>query len=281
MVLKFKKILIIQALFPSDLKTGEKLEDEIDPFISFHSLNTTIEIEKVTSKNEFLNLLHKIKSEILLTGDIPLLHLETHGSDDKKGMIFPNRDFLSWLELKPFLIEINIATRFNLFIVFAMCNGANFLEVLTVEDRCPCVGLLGPITTVKPEPLLATFSQFYKLLLRSNNLVEAVKGINNMNENFHKTGYFVTTAYIQFHKIVESFERDSHDKKLLAAKAKSIRKKYKKNKYKPLPSVGSIKRLIKNGLPKKVNEIGNNFLMFDLFPENKESLNEFIYLNRN
>lgn len=255
------KIIILQALGEGDLKTGTKLEEDIDSFICALEIKTKVELKNLSSKKEFIIELNDIKYNIEKESEIPLLHIEAHGSSDKKGIVFPNGDFMSWEDLKPILTEINVKTRFNLFVVFAMCNGANFLDTVKIGERCPFECMIGPIKNIEQRPLLSTFSRFYQNIFRGNDLVEAVKDINLMQDN-RKTPYLLITADLLFSQVMEKIELDD-------TYAKELYRKAKRDNIVPRQSVGSIKRMIKREWPTMIDTIRSEYYMLDIFPENK------------
>lgn len=260
------KIIIIQSLREDDLKTGSRLEEDVDTFISAFNINITVEIKNIENKQELIGLLNEIKSDIKRKREIPLLHIEAHGNKD--GLELTNGEFLSWQELKLYLIAINIETRFNLFIVLAMCNGAYFLDALKIDDRSPCVGMLAPIKPVYPTPLLSTFINFYKKLFKTADIFKSAIHINQEN-NPEESVYFCTSAYHHCEEVMKKLKENTLSKKAIREDAKTLYRQAKKDKLSPLPSIGAITRMMQKKSPEFMKEMEDHYLMFDLFPENR------------
>jgi hypothetical protein len=105
------------------------------------------------------NEIVEIRDQLKATGQIPLIHIETHGRSD--GLELAN-GFLSWFALKEILREINILCRLNLLLVISACHGENFVRVVRLSERSPVWGCLGPRTTISAGKLLDGFQAFYK-----------------------------------------------------------------------------------------------------------------------
>ena len=138
------EISIIQSLPSRELHTGSKIKEDIEVVNSAYNRNINIQLFDVNTKNEFFNIIEKITEKVIFEKSIPILHIDAHGSSDKQGIILKNNEFISWVDCKPFLIDLNKATRLNLMVVFSLCYGAYFASNLQPSDRSPCWGLVGP-----------------------------------------------------------------------------------------------------------------------------------------
>jgi hypothetical protein len=158
------RIHILQSLPAGELSTGrhlyrflQELSDASD-YVSFDEPETA---------EDFRGALINIRDHLLSTGEIPLLHIETHGDPD--GITLRSGQSLGWCQLKGILTEINIASKLNLMVVLAACHGDNLVKTMRLTDRCPIWGSIGPQTTVPAGGLLDSFKIFYKEFRHHSN----------------------------------------------------------------------------------------------------------------
>ena len=163
----------MQSLPAGELSTGRHLyrflQDLADTsdYVSFDEPETA---------EDFLGTLISIREHLLSTGEIPLLHIETHGDPD--GITLLSGQSLGWHQLKGILTEINIASKLNLMVVLAACHGDNLVKTMRLTDRCPMWGSIGPQTTMPAGDLLDSIQVFYKEFLHSSDLILAFKKLN-------------------------------------------------------------------------------------------------------
>lgn len=86
-------------------------------------------------------------------GDVPLLHVETHGIDTRstgtwvnQGIVLASGEAITWRQLVPMLTPIYEATRLRLIVFMAACNGGDLATVLQPLQRAPLRVVVGPMT---------------------------------------------------------------------------------------------------------------------------------------
>lgn len=260
----FSKITIIQSL--DKHYTGKRLYEDIDIFIVAKDFDVKIEIFNVATRTELLKLFEELTSKVISSGEYPIVHIESHGSREKDGLILSSGDFVSWNDLKTPLINLNIATMNNLLVVLAACNGAYITEILQLTDRAPCWGLVGPKREVVYEAILKNFSAFYKEVLTSGDGDRAVKLLNE-DAKEREGDYFFKNAESFFKEVFIKYITVSCSPKSLKERARRMRKQLIKSKSAVLPS----RNQIEQGLGKTkepFEKYKNKFFMIDLFPEN-------------
>jgi hypothetical protein len=164
--LHISNVSVLESLPDGDRRTGKLLFEDIETIKLFRQRELKTELLCTKNKLEFLAHLAHVQSDASL-GQVPILHIECHGSTDHKGIVLADGTFLSWSELKPFFTSINVATRCNLLIILAACYGGYLGQIILPTDRAPCWGIIGPTNTVYPDELLSTFNAFYSELLAS------------------------------------------------------------------------------------------------------------------
>lgn len=266
----FDKISILQSLPNNELHTGKKLKEDIETYNSAYGRRLQIELFDIHNKKEFLNIINKLAEITNYDKLYPVLHIEAHGSSDLKGIILQSKEFVSWTDLKPYLINLNTATRLNLLVVFSLCHGAHFASQLTTVDRSPCWGLVGPTKALVGPELLGSFSAFYQEVFKSGSAEMAVKKLNESSSNYD-INYSFTLATASFYSIYNHYLNTLCTDESYANRARIMRKKAKKEKENliKIPSIGELKRFLKSSQKDYFEKYKANYFMIDLFPENK------------
>lgn len=159
----FDKIIVIESLPKGNRKTGEEL-------------STVLSYLKDDFKTNFFDVENKVDFFIVLDelinvserGNIPYLHFEIHGSDERDGLILKNNDFIEWKVLADKLRILNKRTDNNLFISFATCFGLHMYQEVLPNKPSPCYGFIGSWEELYEKEVLLGFEAFFKALLSSN-----------------------------------------------------------------------------------------------------------------
>lgn len=171
--LYFNKIYIIQSLRPGDRKTGEELLNDI--ILRRIKENESAELKNIYSKAELYNYFALIEKSIELKL-YPFIHFETHGYSE--GIQLTDGSEVSWKELMPHLLRINIISKNNLFISMAACKGGNIQFCIKITEPCPFRGFIGPMEDVDAPDLLNSFNEFFDSLLLGNDFEKAINALN-------------------------------------------------------------------------------------------------------
>jgi hypothetical protein len=260
----FTEITIIQSLESTEVPTGKILCEYLVGLEE--TKNLTVLYKNCDTKIQFLELLSELLNRVKYQNSFPLLHIECHGGID--GIVLANDELISWQELKPFLTDINVATKCNLMVVMATCHGARLGQILELTDRAPCWGILGPTDEVEVSDLMGTYRSFYSTLLSNFDGDTALNAL--FSSSAKESGYFFMTALELFKKAYSSYlakectESDywNRSKRLqIEFREKGIRK-----------SRQDIVYAFKNREKNSFEKYKDNFFMHDLYPEN---LNRF------
>jgi hypothetical protein len=79
-----------------------------------------------------------------------------------------------WSRLKPLLVDINLASRMNLFLVLACCQGGYFAAECRYHEPVPFAYMVGPGNKITADHLLALSIGFYTELLRTRDVTQAL-----------------------------------------------------------------------------------------------------------
>lgn len=204
--LRISRILIIESLEPHERRTGEEIADFINAFDGAAKTRLAAEYLACDNAPEFSRLIRTLASEAKRTGQIPLLHVECHGGQHV-GLEFRNGSLLSWPDLSDLLLELNVATRFNLVAVFSACYGVHFLSQVDSISPAPCFAMIAPTDSALDYELVSGFQTFYSALLSSNDAGVAADAMSRLSlkegEWFSHLAEFwyerVTIGYVETH----------------------------------------------------------------------------------
>jgi hypothetical protein len=167
-------LIVVESLCADESKTGKYLHDDLHAFL--HEKRLKPFFEQVSSAAEFRSLMAKLTIGAQQHGLAPILHLEVHGSEDRKGLIFqPSADFLGWPEFADLARQLNEATHNNLMVTMGVCHGFHAVLALKIAKPAPFCELVGTQETVMNVALRKAFGPFYRRLLENNDLSEARK----------------------------------------------------------------------------------------------------------
>lgn len=261
------KIAVLQSLPRGELQTGKRLKEDVETLNVFHDRGLDVSFADVPGKQDFLSVLSTLQGEAV-RGTYPLLHIECHGSDDQTGIVLADGSFLGWKELKPFLTAINVATRCNLLIVMACCNGGHLAQILLPTERAPCWALIGPTTTVYTDEILSNLNSFYTTFLGSldgDQSLESLTG-GKLREGrfaFMPAGGFFRIAYAKYLANYCTSEE-------LLKRGEEMHRELVSMGSKVLPSAKELADVLKSTETSSYEKYFREFFMIDLYPENLE-----------
>ena len=200
--LSFNSVQIIESLRPGDYPTGLLLYEDLEPLGIALQPSISTQFTQVETKAEFLDLLKSIGENSKRTGDSPIIHIEVHGSD--QGIQVTSGECLSWFEFKDELTAINEASRLNLLVLLAACDGVHLFHIIQPTDRAPFYAMIGPNRDVSEGELLAGVTTFYKTLFESNDAVIAWRAMNKAVSSEKRT-FSVFTAEFTFQYVMHKY----------------------------------------------------------------------------
>ena len=269
--LEFSHIIIIESLRPDDELTGTRLFNRaIYPGMKDKGLGNNCELITVTTKNDFFEILSKIKNEIIALGAFPIIHLEMHGSET--GLQVTNYDTITWEELQPKLIELNVLCKNNLFLIMATCSGGYIYNAISPRYPSPFWGFVGPFEKVNEDEVLADFTNFYFEFLDSLNLNKAVAALQKQNTPNASKFKFQNVEF-SFQLVYKNYEKKHLTPERIEERLGEIERECKKSPDFEGWSSRRIREFAKNIiLDENLKEkIMSRFFMWDIYPELKDS----------
>lgn len=263
----------MESLFADDSKTGSALYNDNLRWKADAIEKLDAELIIANTKREFINFLVRVSYEAETTELFPIIHLEIHGSDDKKGLILNSGEFTSWEEIKPELTRINVAVKNNLLVTLAVCHGAYLIFILRPTDRAPVWGLVGPVIKVNTQDVAISFNAFYDELLTSFNGDRAVKKLNETLEGEPYRYDFINCEFL-FREVYQKHLSEDYTHDSLNKRAKRMARRLRNQPNWQGKSPKQIRRIVKNELLEsrrpKFEEYQEKFFMYDLYPENRD-----------
>jgi hypothetical protein len=169
--------------------------------------NITCERIEISSKKRLIQVLNTIANETEQTDLVPLIHFEAHGST--KGMILKPGESIEWASLLNLTRRINIATRNNLTLSFAVCNAGFMYADIDIQKPAPFFGFVGSIQEIDFGAMEAGYNAFFDNILSDESLNKAIDALNRdyEHESLESGNMPVTTRMFDF-QLAEKFFED-------------------------------------------------------------------------
>ncbi|HHL41519.1 MAG TPA: hypothetical protein ENJ36_02530, partial [Candidatus Bathyarchaeota archaeon] len=259
--LNFNKVSIVESLNDSDQKTGQQLAHDLELLEIFHDKGIAVECIQISKPEELLLHIQSLTNDAECHGIYPVLQIEAHGSEDKKSLVLTDGS-IRWDELEPYFRELNLATKCNLLIVMATCFGIHSSSIISLLDRAPFWGVIGPEYKISSPVILSSLTKLYTALYTEQNLLDALKLSPDEAElKFITCEWFFVSAYKYY---VNNLCNDQ----ALRLRAKSFKKQLRLQGASKLPSDDEIINAFKPNGKEEFQSWLHSFFMIDLFPEN-------------
>lgn len=261
------RVVIIESLDPNnpaDFKSGSELLLYLEGLADDNPHVIPAVLRKVASEKEFRAELCELIQLAKETNDKPILHIETHGYDDASGIVFADGSDCLWSDLKPLLVELNEATKFNLLVCFASCFGAWSLGMIRPMDPAPCWGLIGPSESTNGPELLGGFRAFYRPLLVDQDADAGTQALTSWSLN---DGYFlVEIAENWFYKLIDGYLKKDCTKERISERAKLIHSKIPNKNV----SMAAIEQIGRDRAQILIDDYFEKFFMISRIAENRD-----------
>lgn len=274
--LYFGKVHIVEWLGAADLKTGWALYDELEPAALVFKPSLGVTFTRVQNSQEFKAAVRHIAEDVRSSGKLPLLHIETHGSD--QGIGSTSDDGLSWAEVMAELIPLNQITGLRLWVVLAACEGVWGMKMAQPVTRAAFLALLGPNQPISAGKLQAAVLQFYRTLLRDRNGNTAIQAMNEAVAP-EPAAFSIVNAEKLFKDVYSAFLRDRCTEPELTrrvekiASAAAARYKTEHGVDMPAETVRQFRDMARQhveSVDEHFTECRRHFFFADLFPENDQ-----------
>lgn len=282
MSFEFNTVYVIESL-ENERKTGKELFDD---FIRYqeYQVNSFVspKLFQPNTKADLEICFNQIKADLNSKQIFPILHFEMHGSEEKNGLILASGEIISWQELCVHLLEINIKSKFNLFLTLAVCHGGYLMEALLPWKAAPFYGFVGSFETLGNNDLLICYLEFYQELLCSLDLNKAFQKLKDTETSMPKD-------YKIF--LIEEIFKNVYDKYILNLSSERIKERSEDAvKTTSIANTRKKKREFKRKFSTSLKKTKYSyferdkatFFMYETFPQNKSrfltDFNPFLHI---
>ncbi|OKS88708.1 hypothetical protein [Mucilaginibacter polytrichastri] len=207
-LLKYNGVVVIQSLPDNEPQTGRDLFDSI---ISRRCSLTGkgSYFYNSSTRQEFFNALDEVCANVVHDELFPIIHFEMHGNP--MGLVMKNGEKITWKNFQDHCRMINVQMHNQLMISLAACCGCNIWEMIDIKRPAPYWGYIGPREEILVSTLIEDFTDFYDLLLSTENMDQAM---SQLTVNGTRNQYFFLSCKAIFERFIEQhFENKPIDKK--------------------------------------------------------------------
>lgn len=256
-------VWVIEWLSPADQKTGQELHAWLNQRRPGWA---HLAIAKTSS--DVLAAISRARETAERSQMRPVLHLEAHGSAGGIGSGMQG-SFLTWSELYPQLAELNVATRCNLMLCAAACDGFAMIQALGHGPRAGAAALVGPGSRVYAAELLESTKEFYRRQMRPDaslrDMVEhasrELSGVDMRAESFAMLAYeaFASTLIAKLREVNLAADRLRYAQRLVDEVGLTMEEANRRIADYPLLAI-----------PESTQQAWDELFMIDIAPENWE-----------
>ena len=269
---EFNKIYVVESLI-AERKTGRELFDDLLRWREMQITELSCQIFQPDTKKDFSDNLTTILEDTRANGNCPILHIEAHG--DRRGLMLASSEYVAWAEMYEYFAQLNMQSRFNLFLTLGICKGAYLMEEIKSDRPAPFWGFIGSFDDLFNNDIIIRYLEFYTEFLSSYDLNRAYENLLKANPGFTAKYRFVSSEQTfknVYRKYVETQFSDEAIKRRFDTTNKEIGKKYadRNTRSKDFIQFKSNLFRTKDFFMEKHRDL---FFMVELYPENRVRFN--------
>lgn len=272
MTFSFNTIYVIESLPDGEMKTGYDIWHDQLQYMKVNHPKLDVFYKAVPSLKKWDDLMRDILDDVIQNGNIPILHIEVHGEENGKGLVFKNGELSGIEHVGEQLRKINIATGCNLMLTLGVCKGLNLLFDMHLDKPMPFIGAVGSFDEIYSEDILIRYTEFYDTLFKTFNVGEAYIRLMNSNTGFPPSYRFFPADEFYYKNYQEYINKQCTETALkqraldtIATMSNPPVNRGERRRFMKL----FVKEEQKNRL-KYFKEHSEIFFMLDKFPENRE-----------
>jgi len=248
---------VIDSIPQGETNTAKRLYEDIESYTNVYPDSPLPEYIRIDSGDDLLKVISDCRKLAISDDVYPMLHIECHGNE--YGFQFADGSILDWPELKAPLTDLNEAMHLNLMIAVAACVGAALAKVITMGDKAPFWGLIGPTDSALPSELETPYRALYQAFIKDKSPEKAIAAF----EKVAKEGlYWRTTAQGLFEKGWEYYKTTYCNETALEQRVAKMQTKVSHL------DKAILKELLQKHEPIAFERYRRNFFMCDKYPEN-------------
>jgi hypothetical protein len=198
----FNTIYVFNSLQLDERDTADELFNDTIKVRGYQLSELETHLIDIPDRDALFAELGKINARCKNDGECPIIHLEMHGNEH--GIEVRSGEFVSWIEFKGSLTDINISCKLNLFITLAVCKGSYLMQLIKPSDPAPFWGIVGSFETIENYDLLVRYSEFYDSLLTEFDFNKAEVALYRQNPSL-PTDYRFINAELTFKNIMRGY----------------------------------------------------------------------------
>ncbi|MDR4497347.1 MAG: hypothetical protein MRK02_05385 [Candidatus Scalindua sp.] len=224
-----------------------------------------ITYSRVETEKDLFGCINQLNNYVQQNGVLPLIHIDAHGCKD--GIQLANNSQLSWSRLIDVLVPLNTTMKLNLMLILASCHGGTFAKAISITDRAPVWGLIGPTQALTAGQVEDDFGAFYKTFFYT---LSTSKALEVLNRKVPKNVYFRTTVEDFFYEVWKGYKKNYCSPDKLKERANKMYKLTERQQGISLLNTEQFKQLLKSQDRNVFNNFRDTYFMCDLFPNHKE-----------
>lgn len=270
--IKVDAIFVIESLNSDDIKSGKSLYNDIITYYSDKYNGFDTDFYQAKNKDQFISYMRRIVSRVKNDNIHPIIHIECHGDENRKGLIInPSKELITWTELEEYFRPINIAMRNNLLITLGVCHGAQLQTIIDPYKPAPFFAMIAPKKLISADVTIKGYNNFYKSILLDPDIINAIREI----KIFSEFGLYASEPiYLDFFE--KNLLKGLEENQLVATCRENVllifscngSNSFSEEKYNEL--FNHQYRFIKSELIEYIQKCRRVFFMLDKYPENNE-----------
>jgi hypothetical protein len=262
---------IIESVGETDGEPGHVLRDRLLAKGTLFS-GLPIHVHSVFGAQDLQLVSNQIFDGEASKGLAPVLHFEVHGNEEEFCLRDDTR--IPWSEFGNELARFNVATRFNLLVVFSCCHGFQQIKAIDAFRICPITALVGCVGTISTPELLDGFELFYCALVSERNITNAVEKMQAGLKSGSTASFGLVSAARMFRSVIEAVYRDNDTEGYRALKQELRRKAELMNAMSGILSPisdAAAERAFQESLDRTLRHHYFNYFAINSVPENVET----------
>jgi hypothetical protein len=164
--------------------------------------------------------------------------------------------------LKPALTDLNVATQLNLMVVMAACNGAALATAISLTDRAPFWGFIGPTKPLSSAALLSAYGAFYRELLSTKSPSKAVVALEAHSDH---DAFWRATAQGVFETVWKGYLKEYCAPDRLKERILHMRSRFHEHTG-ILAEPELLEQMLRQSEPQSFARFLSTYFMHDLYP---------------
>jgi len=197
-VCRNNRLIILDALNKSEGQTGRRLHEDINDFSSSLGRNNYCTRYEIEDRAMLIAVMKMLETQCKAGVLFPALHFECHGDAEKGLKLAASGEYVSWLDLSTLIAPLNTATKNNIAVVLASCHGFSLKSAVNVKEPCPFNYLIAPSQEITAGALSDSILPFYKVLMETGELNQALKLLDNSFQQLISGEWFYKKIVIFF-----------------------------------------------------------------------------------